>query len=86
MDYEETNVSPSNYYDIPSVYITIIESPEKGQLFVSVPKYRTKLVDENNRLIYQDACYPVTKEFRENFMELFLRFIKRYVKNKPETR
>lgn len=34
--------------------IAIIENSEKGQLFVSMPRYRTKLVDENNRPVYQD--------------------------------
>ena len=34
--------------------IAIIESQEKGQPFVSMPRYKTKLVDENNRPVYQD--------------------------------
>ena len=34
--------------------IAIIENSEKGQLFVSMPRYRTKLVDENNRPVYSD--------------------------------
>ena len=52
--------------------IAIIESQEKGQLFVSMPRYRTKLVDENNRPVYQDICYPVTKEFREELYSVIL--------------
>lgn len=35
--------------------IAIIENQEKGQLFVSMPRYRTKLVDENNCYLYQCA-------------------------------
>lgn len=52
--------------------IAIIENQEKGQLFVSMPRYRTKLVDENNRPVYQDICYPVTKEFREELYSAIL--------------
>lgn len=52
--------------------IAIIESQEKGQLFVSMPRYRTKLVDGNNRPVYQDICYPVTKEFREELYSAIL--------------
>lgn len=59
--------------------IAIIESQEKGQLFVSMPRYRTKLVDENNRPVYQDICYPVTKEFRE---ELYSAILAEYEKGK----
>ena len=52
--------------------IAIIENQEKGQLFVSMPRYRTKLVDENNRSVYQDICYPITKEFREELYSAIL--------------
>lgn len=33
-------------------------------LFVAMPSYKTKQVDENGKDIYRDICYPVTKEFR----------------------
>ena len=59
--------------------IAIIESQEKGQLFVSMPRYKTKLVDENNRPVYQDICYPITKEFRE---ELYSAILVEYEKGK----
>ena len=36
----------------------------KKKVFVSMPSYRTKQKDENGRDIYQDICYPVTKDFR----------------------
>lgn len=52
--------------------IAIIENQEKGQLFVSMPRYKTKKVDEDNRPIYQDICYPVTKEFREELYSAIL--------------
>lgn len=33
-------------------------------LFVAMPSYKTKQIDENGKDIYRDICYPVTKEFR----------------------
>lgn len=59
--------------------IAIIENQEKGQLFVSMPRYKTKKVDEDNRPIYSDICYPVTKEFRE---ELYSAILTEYEKGK----
>lgn len=43
--------------------VTIIQGKESA--FVSMPSYKTKDVDENNKPIYRDICYPITKEFRE---------------------
>lgn len=37
----------------------------KENLFVAMPSYKTKQKDEQGKMIYQDVCYPVTKEFRE---------------------
>lgn len=37
----------------------------KENLFVAMPSYKTKQTDEQGKAIYQDVCYPVTKEFRE---------------------
>ena len=34
-------------------------------MFVAMPSYKTKKMDENNKPIYADVCYPITKEFRE---------------------
>lgn len=42
----------------------------KNGLFVSMPSYKTKQVDENNRSVYRDICYPVTGEFREKVNNL----------------
>lgn len=42
--------------------INILQGKEK--VFVSMPSYRTKQKDESGRDIYQDICYPVTKDFR----------------------
>lgn len=30
-----------------------------------MPSYKTKQTDEQGKAVYQDVCYPVTKEFRE---------------------
>lgn len=37
----------------------------KENLFVAMPSYKTKQTDENGKPVYQEVCYPVTKEFRE---------------------
>lgn len=37
----------------------------KDKLFVAMPSYKTKQTDEQGKAVYQDVCYPVTKEFRE---------------------
>lgn len=44
--------------------IAILESKEKGQLFVSMPRYKSNERDENGN-VYKDVCNPITKEFRE---------------------
>jgi len=44
--------------------VSILQGKENN-LFVAMPSYRTKQVDENQKPVYQDVCYPVTKEFRE---------------------
>lgn len=36
----------------------------KNGLFVSMPSYKTRQVDENNKSIYKDICFPITGEFR----------------------
>lgn len=43
--------------------VSILQGKEK--LFISMPSYKTKQVDEQGKAIYQDVCYPVTKDFRE---------------------
>ncbi len=42
-----------------------ILSGKEDSLFVAMPSYKTKQIGENNKPIYQNICYPVTKEFRE---------------------
>lgn len=42
----------------------------KNGMFVSMPSYKTNRIDENNREVYRDICYPVTGEFREKVNNL----------------
>ena len=61
----------------------------KENLFVAMPSYKTKKVDENNKPIYADVCYPITKEFREKlYTELITECEKQLEKTKeinPQT-
>lgn len=55
--------------------IAILENSERGDLFVSMPRYKSSERDENNGVVYKDICNPITKEFREelygNILEAF---------------
>lgn len=55
--------------------IAILEKIEKGQFFVSMPRYKSNERDENGGMVYKDVCNPITKEFREelygNILEAF---------------
>ena len=62
--------------------IAILENKDKGELFVSMPSYKTKQVDEQGKPIYQDVCYPVTKDFRE---KLYNEIISEYEKAKDKS-
>lgn len=42
----------------------------KNGLFVSMPSYKTNQIDENNRSVYRDICYPVKGDFREKVNNL----------------
>lgn len=53
----------------------------KDKVFVAMPSYKTKQMDEHGKAIYQDVCYPVTKEFRE---KLYAEIENQYVKAKEQ--
>ena len=55
--------------------IAILENKEKGELFVSMPRYRSNERDEKNSVIYKDVCNPITAEFRE---ELYTNILEAY--------
>ena len=54
----------------------------KENIFVSMPAYKTKQIDELGKPIYQDVCYPVTKEFRE---KLYAEIVKEYEQAKEKS-
>lgn len=39
----------------------ILENKEKGELFVSMPRYRSNERDEKNSVIYKDVCNPIAR-------------------------
>ena len=41
----------------------------KNGLFVAMPSYKTKQTDKEGKSVYQDVCYPITKEFREKLFD-----------------
>ena len=43
--------------------IAIMEG--KNGLFVSMPSYKSKQVDEDGKAVYKDICNPITKGFRD---------------------
>lgn len=44
---------------------------QKG-LYVQIPSYKTKELDENNNPVYKDYAHPVTAEFRDVLYETIL--------------
>ena len=42
---------------------------QKGNIFVSMPDYKTGRLDDNGKDIYQDIAYPVTKKFRQRLYD-----------------
>lgn len=53
------------YFDDSFIVNNVSILQGKDKLFVAMPAYKTKQVDEQGKAIYQDVVYPVTKEFRE---------------------
>lgn len=54
----------------------------KENIFVSMPAYKTKQIDEQGKPMYQDVCYPVTKEFRE---KLYTEIVREYEQVKEKS-
>ena len=48
---------------------------QKGNVFVSMPDYKTGRLDDNGKDIYQDIAYPVTRQFRQ---ELYDKIVKEF--------
>lgn len=70
------------YFDDSFIVNNVSVLQGKDKLFVAMPAYKTKQVDEQGRAIYQDVAYPVTKEFRE---KLYGQIISEYEKAKVQT-
>lgn len=66
--------------------IAIMENSEIGQLFVSMPRYKTNEKDENQKDVYQDICNPITKEFREQLYGDILKVFEERDKKKKRNR
>jgi DNA-binding cell septation regulator SpoVG len=43
-----------------------------GQLFLSMPSYKTNQKDENGKDVYKDICFPRVKEFKDDLTEAVL--------------
>ena len=63
--------------------IAILDTRATGEPFISMPNYKTRRVDEKNQPQYQDICYPVTKEFREQLYGDILAEYRNQTKTKP---
>ena len=46
---------------------------QKGNIFVSMPDYKTGRLDDTGKDIYQDIAYPVTRQFRQELYEAILK-------------
>ena len=42
---------------------------QKGNIFVSMPDYKTGRLDDNGKDVYQDIAYPVTRQFRQELYD-----------------
>ena len=51
--------------------IAIVENKD-GNLFVSMPSYKSSEKNENNEAVYKDICNPITKEFQKELSEAIL--------------
>lgn len=51
--------------------ISILES-KAGNLFMSMPSYKMKELDENGKAQVKDIAYPITRDFREKLQEKIL--------------
>lgn len=52
--------------------IAIMNDPNRDQLFVSMPAYKTNQVDEQGKQVYKDIFNPITAEFRKELYDNIL--------------
>lgn len=62
-------------------HITILHG--KSGEFITMPNYKTKKVFEDNRPVYQDICYPITKEFRDKLYGQILEVYQQKIMEAP---
>ena len=55
----------------------------KENVFVAMTSYKTKQTDKDGKVVYQDICFPVTKEFRE---KLYGEIIETYKEEKAKAK
>lgn len=46
---------------------------QKGNVFVSMPDYKTGRLDDKGKDVYQDIAYPVTRQFRQELYDAIVR-------------
>ncbi len=56
----------NNVFKVTGIRIGI---SQKGNIFVSMPDYKTGKLDDNGKDIYQDIAYPVTRQFRQELYD-----------------
>ena len=70
------------YFDDSFIVNNVSILQGKDKVFVAMPSYKTKQTDEQGKAVYQDVCYPVTKEFRE---KLYSEIVSQYEKAKVQS-
>ena len=56
----------NNVFKVTGIRIGI---SQKGNIFVSMPDYKTGKLDDTGKDIYQDIAYPVTRQFRQELYD-----------------
>ena len=56
----------NNVFEVTGIRIGV---SQKGNVFVSMPDYKTGRLDDNGKDIYQDIAYPVTRQFRQELYD-----------------
>lgn len=70
------------YFDDSFIVNNVSILQGKDRVFVAMPSYKTKQTDEQGKAVYQDVCYPVTKEFRE---KLYSEIVSQYEKAREQS-
>ena len=70
------------YFDDSFIVNNVSILQGKDKVFVAMPSYKTKQTDVHSKPVYQDVCYPVTKEFRE---KLYSEIVSQYEKAKEQS-